>query len=111
MFGQRGTALSAGQREDFRRRQATQRQRAEQARQRYQQSGPTFYLRPNSFSDLTFKEFAARLDKIFLKIILRCLRNSLFSGTQEWASSEESEWISQPLDICYCVVSVEFIEL
>merc|ERR1712037_919942 len=55
-----GTALSAGQREDFRRRQATQRQRAEQARQRYQQSGPTFYLRPNSFSDLTFQEFAAR---------------------------------------------------
>merc|ERR1712032_122466 len=55
-----GTALSAGQREDFRRRQATQRQRAKQARKRYQQSGPTFYLRPNSFSDLTFQEFAAR---------------------------------------------------
>ena len=62
-----GTALSAGQREDFRRRQATQRQRAKQARQRYQQSGPTFYLRPNSFSDLTFQEFAARLHKILLK--------------------------------------------
>ena len=60
VFGQRGAPLNARQRDEYRRRQATQRQRAEQARQRYKQSGPTFFLRPNSFSDLTFQEFASR---------------------------------------------------
>jgi len=59
VFGQY-RPLSSQQREEYRRRQETARQKALQAKKRYEQRGPTFFLRPNSFSDLSFQEFAAR---------------------------------------------------